>query len=119
MGLPANQCVNRGGAELFKDDKDMIRPDDIAFGKEAIREAMARLARAGMQLNYETVSQGAIAWIIAESGEMYDHNQAWSIMESARQAMIADRQLDAPTVSSQPWQILKPETQGADRKNGL
>ena len=104
---------------MFKDDKDMIRPDDIAFGKEAIREAMARLARAGMQLNYETVSQGAIAWIIAESGEMYDHNQAWSIMESARQAMIADRQLDAPTVSSQPWQILKPETQGADRKNGL
>lgn len=119
VGLPASQCVNGDGTELFRNDKDMITPDDIAFGKEAICETMARLARAGMQLNYETVSRGAIAWIIAESGEMYDHDQARSIMESARQAMIADRQLDAPIVSSQSWHILKPGTPGADRKSGM
>jgi hypothetical protein len=109
LGSAPNQQINRDGAEMFKSDKHMISSDDVAFGKEAIRETMAKLARAGMQLNCQTVPQGAIAWIIAESAKMYDHNRAWSIMESARQEMIADRQLDAPIFSSGPWRILKPE----------
>ena len=101
---------------MSKSDKHVISADDISFGKEAIRETMARLARAGMQLNCQTVPQGAIAWIVAESGAMYDHDRASSIMESARQEMIADRQLDAPMLSSESWHILKPEALEADRK---
>ncbi|HET9415617.1 MAG TPA: hypothetical protein VFO74_16005 [Pseudolabrys sp.] len=72
-----------------------------------------------MQLNYQMVPRGAIAWIIGERAEMYDHNRVWSIMESARQEMISDGHLTAPIFSSGSWRILRPETPGADRKNGL
>ena len=104
---------------MFKNEKHVISSDDIAFGKEAIRETMASLARAGMQLNWQTVPRGAIAWIVTESAELYDHNLAWSIMESARQEMIADGQLDAPIFSSESWHMLRLEAPRADRKSGL
>lgn len=114
-----NQQFNRDGVEMFKNSKHVINSDNVAFGKEAIRETMARLARAGTRLNCQTVPQGAIAWIIAESAMVYDHNCAWSIMESARQEMIADRQLDAPIFSLESWHILKPKTVGVNQKSGL
>jgi len=103
---------------MFGNDKHMISPDDVAFGKEAIRETMARLARVGKQLDWQTVPRGAIDWIIAESANMYDHNLAWSIMESARQAMVAEGQLDAPIFSSETWHMLKPDALRAACKRG-
>jgi hypothetical protein len=49
---------------------------------------------------------------------MYDHNLAWSIMESARQAMVAEGQLDAPIFSSETWHMLKPDALRAACKRG-